>query len=156
MHPEKTKIIYCSSKGKVNKQYEYRSFDFLGYTFRRRSAVDPKGVHFCSYLPAISDKSKKAIKEEIRGIKILQKVQENLGDIAKQLNPKIRGWFNYYGKFTKSEMSCIEYYIDCHLRKWLQKKFKKLRKNPGKAQSFLNNLRKNSPKLFAHWNASTR
>ena len=35
LHPVKTKIVYCKD-GKRKGQYENTSFDFLGYTFRRR------------------------------------------------------------------------------------------------------------------------
>lgn len=151
LHPDKTKIIYCSSKGKVNKRYEHNSFDFLGYTFRRRTAVDPRGRKFCSFLPAISNKAKKRIKTELRAINVQALVYKDLRDIANLLNPKIRGWFYYYGRFTKSEMREIEYYLDGLIRRWLQKKFKKLLRRPRKSQRLLNKLRKSAPKLFAHW-----
>ena len=151
MHPDKTKIIYCSRQGKVNIAYSNRSFDFLGFTFRRRTAVDPQGVFFCSFLPGISNKSKSSIIKKFKDLKILSATHVSLKDLAEYINPKVRGWFNYYGKFTKSAMSSIEYYIDSRIIKWLQKKFKKLKQYPGKARSLMNRLRKDCPKLFAHW-----
>ena len=155
LHPNKTKIIYCSSKGKDDLSHTNRSFDFLGFTFRRRTAVDPKGVFFCSFLPGISNSSKTAITTKFKAMKILSYTHVDLKNLADYINPRIRGWFNYYGKFTKSAMSGIEYYIDSSIRKWLQKKFKKLKNCPAKASSLLNKLRKECPKLFAHWNWSS-
>ncbi len=35
IHPDKTRIVYCRSD-KFNGRYEHGSFDFLGYTFKRR------------------------------------------------------------------------------------------------------------------------
>jgi RNA-directed DNA polymerase len=35
IHPEKTRIVYCRSD-RYPERYEHESFDFLGYTFRRR------------------------------------------------------------------------------------------------------------------------
>jgi RNA-directed DNA polymerase len=154
MHPDKTKIIYCSSKGKENKSFKNRSFDFLGFTFRRRTAVDPKGEFFCSFLPGISSSSRSAITKKFRALNILSFTHVSLKELAEFINPSIRGWFNYYGKFTKSAMSGIEFYIDSRIAKWLQKKFKKLKQYPGKARSLLNRLRKDCPKMFAHWNWS--
>lgn len=153
MHPDKTNVIYCNSKGKVNESFGCRSFDFLGYTFRRRTAVDRKGSFFCSFLPGISNKSKSTIREKFRAMKILSCTHVSLKELGEYINPKIRGWFNYYGKFTKSAMSAIEFYIDSRIIKWLRKKFKKLKQFPGKARSLLNRLRGDSPGLFAHWNA---
>jgi RNA-directed DNA polymerase len=37
IHPDKTKIVYCKSD-RNNQNYENETFDFLGYTFRRRFA----------------------------------------------------------------------------------------------------------------------
>jgi RNA-directed DNA polymerase len=155
MHPDKTKIICCASKGKVNKSFVHRSFDFLGFTFRRRTAVDPKGAHFCSFMPGISNASKSAVTKKFRAMNILSFTHVSLRDLAKYINPRIRGWFYYYGKFTKSAMSYIEFYIDSKIIKWLQKKFKKLRRYPGKARSLLTRLRVDCPRLFAHWKWST-
>lgn len=155
MHPTKTKIIYCNSRGKENKSLGSRSFDFLGFTFRRRTAVDPKGKFFCSFLPGISNSSKSSITRKFKEMKIMSSTHVALKDLAKFINPRIRGWFNYYGKFTKSAMSSIEFYIDCRIIKWLQKKFKNLKQYPSKARSLLNKLRRDCPRLFAHWNWKT-
>jgi Reverse transcriptase (RNA-dependent DNA polymerase) len=38
LHPEKTKIVYCKDANRLG-EYPERSFDFLGYTFRSRSAI---------------------------------------------------------------------------------------------------------------------
>jgi RNA-directed DNA polymerase len=56
LHPEKTKIVYCKD---VNRKESHpnEKFDFLGYTFRPRTAVNRKGKLFCSFSPAISKKA---------------------------------------------------------------------------------------------------
>jgi len=38
LHPQKTKIVYCKDANRPG-EYPERSFDFLGYTFRSRSAT---------------------------------------------------------------------------------------------------------------------
>lgn len=65
---------------------------FLGYTFRTRSAIDRYGEGFSSFLPSMSDKAQKAIREEIRSWRIQLRVNKSLKDIANMLNSKIQGW----------------------------------------------------------------
>src|SRR6266513_5549777 len=65
LHPEKSKIVYCQDSDRRG-QHEHIKFDFLGYTFRPRRAKNRWGKFFVSFLPAISDKAAKAIRETIR------------------------------------------------------------------------------------------
>jgi len=49
LHPDKTKIVYYRSD--VNPEhYEHESFDFLGYTFRRRIVKSKHGNFFNALL----------------------------------------------------------------------------------------------------------
>src|SRR5260363_365991 len=41
-------------------------FDFLGYTFRPRRVTDRMGKRFVGFVPAISDKAAKAMRQEMR------------------------------------------------------------------------------------------
>ena len=58
LHPEKTKIVYCKAANRPG-EYPERSFDFLGYTFRSRSAIGQGQKRFVSFIPAVSDKAAK-------------------------------------------------------------------------------------------------
>lgn len=60
LHPEKTRIVnyHPLTRRKNNGHY---SFDFLGFTFRRRAARKITGGLFTRFLPAISNKAQKAI-----------------------------------------------------------------------------------------------
>ena len=61
LHPLKTKLVYCKD-GIRKGQYENTSFDFLGYTFRRRVCKDRKRNRvFVSFNPAVSMVSLKAM-----------------------------------------------------------------------------------------------
>ena len=128
MHPEKTKIVYCKDKNRQGN-YPEMQFEFLGYCFRRRQAKNRKtGQKFDSFLPAISPKALKAIKKSIREEwKLESKVQISLEEVAKGINPQIRGWINYYGKFYGSKLRVLKSYIDNYLVRWARKKHKKLR-----------------------------
>ena len=78
LHETKTRIVYCKDADRVEEHADI-SFDFLGYTFRPRLAKNKYGKIFLNYLPAMSDKAIKALKEEVRS----WKVSKSLTDFCK-------------------------------------------------------------------------
>lgn len=58
LHPDKTKIIYCKDNKRTGNHQEI-TFDFLGYSFRPRSAQTREGERFLNFLPAVSRKQAK-------------------------------------------------------------------------------------------------
>lgn len=79
IHSDKSGIIYCKDKNRPG-DYERISFDFLGFTFRPRRCVNGKGIIHPNFLPAISQTSRKAINQEIRGWHIQLKNDKSLDD----------------------------------------------------------------------------
>ena len=152
MHAEKTKIIYCKDSRR-RENYQETQFEFLGYCFRRRSAKNKKtGEIFDSFQPAVSTKALKSIKRTIRKEwKLKAKVQLSLEVIAKEINPQIRGWINYYGKFYGSKLSALKSYIDSCLVRWARRKHKKLRDHIWRSFGWLKTVKSKVPRLFVHW-----
>ena len=151
LHPLKTKIIYCKNPNRSGK-YKEISFDFLGYTFRPRSAKTKiTGKMFTGFLPAISKTSMKNIKEEIRRWKLWRKTSTSIEDLAHRYNPIIRGWNEYYGKFYPSALNELHLYLNTSLRRWVNRKYKKLHGSRTKCCEWLSRVAKQKPKLFAHW-----
>jgi hypothetical protein len=148
LHPEKTKIVYCGMDKDIRKQ-ENISFDFLGYTFKPRSAIG-RGRRFTNMLPAIADKAKKRLRQEITGWKLQRQTKLEIEDIAKLYNPKIRGWINYYGKYYRSELNAVLAHINRCLMKWVRRKYKNCN-SFRKARRWLRRISDKKPKLFAHW-----
>ena len=146
---DKTRIVYCKDDDRKGS-YENISFDFLGYTFKPRGAKNKFGKYFTSFLPAIADKAKKAIRKEVRRWRVQLKVDKDLWDISNMFNRKIQGWINYYTHFYKSEMYVGLRYINNALVKWVRRKYKK-RKHRRKAEYWLGNIAKRDRNLFAHW-----
>jgi len=69
LHPEKSKVVCC--KGNVPwVDYPVNKFEFLGYEFRLRTAVNRQGRKFVRFLPAISPMAAKSIRKEIRSWKL--------------------------------------------------------------------------------------
>jgi RNA-directed DNA polymerase len=154
LHPDKTKVVYCKD-GHRRGSFEHTSFDFLGYTFRARRATGRRGL-FVSFSPAMSQKAKKAKGRQIRAWHLNRRSGTALSDLARGINPQVRGWINYYGAFYRSELYSLAMRINEHLVRWAMQKFKRLRGNPAKAWAWLDAVRQHQPRLFAHWHMLPR
>lgn len=150
IHPEKTKIVYCKDNNRT-KLYKCTEFDFLGYTFKSRYTKTRKGNFFMNFTPAISNNAEKRIKDEIRKWRVHSRSDLDIFFIAKKLNPKLRGWYNYYGRFRPSEMARIYKMFQRTLVKWAKRKYKRLKKYWYLAVQFMLNIKGNCPNLFIHW-----
>lgn len=150
LNPEKTRIVYCKDDDR-RKENPIESFDFLGYTFRPRRAKNKHGKFFVSFLPAISNKAKNRIRETIRGLRIHLITWTSLEKIADKVNPLVRGWYQYYGRFYKSEMYPVLRNVERYLVLWARRKYKKLARHEHNARRYLGGVCKREPGLFAHW-----
>jgi RNA-directed DNA polymerase len=148
LHPEKTKIVYCKD-AKRPGNYEHESFDFLGYSFRPRSC---KGrSYFVGFTPAVSKSAIKAMSATIRGWKLQLWSSSSLEDIARQINPVIRGWLNYYGRYYRTAMYPILRQLQYALVRWAMRKYKRLRGHWLKATHWLGRIARREPRLIAAW-----
>jgi RNA-directed DNA polymerase len=150
LHPEKTKVVYCKDSNR-NGSHRNEKFDFLGYTFRPRKADGRKGKIFCSFSPAISRDAAQKIRDEIRSWKLHRRTAESIQDLARLINPKLRGWFNYYGRFMPSALRPIERYVGQSLVRWATRKYKKLRGHRTQAWDWLRRVIHRQPTLLVLW-----
>lgn len=149
LNPDKTKVVYCKDANRRGNA-EHTSFDYLGYTFRGRPARGQHG-YFVSFSPAMSTKARKAKGLQIRAWHLSRRSGTDLSGLAEDINPQVRGWINYYGRFYRSELYFLERRIDEHLVRWAMQKFKRLRHKPWRAWEWLAQVRQQQPDLFAHW-----
>ncbi len=151
LHPDKTKLVYCRDF-KRKGAFKQVKFDFLGYSFQPRTAKSKKtGRLFLGYDCAISISSRKRIADKIEKLNIIDMSFKSLVGIAQKLNPYIRGWINYFGKFRGSELSKVFYLLRCRLVRWIRKRYKRYRYSLNKAYACLDRIRKQFPYLFYHW-----
>ena len=151
MHPTKTKVVYCKD-GKRKAKYPNYKFDFLGYCFRPRLVRRFRDhVLFCGFNPAVSPSAMKAMRQAIRDLNIRRQTQLSLQDIAQQLNPFLRGWIEYYGRYAPSALYPLLRYVNLTLVAWAKRKFKRFKRHTILAGRFLERLAKACPDLFAHW-----
>ena len=151
MHPTKTKIVYCKDSNRKG-DYPNVSFDFLGYCFRPRRAENARTKQvFCNFLPAISQSALASMRATVRDLDIRRQTHVSMADIAQQLNPLLRGWIEYYGRYMPSALGPFLQYVNQTLQAWAMRKFRSLKGRKTKARLFLMRLARDCPGLFAHW-----
>jgi RNA-directed DNA polymerase len=149
LHPVKTKIVYCKDNNRRGS-HEHESFTFLGYTFRPRAARDKHGVIFTSFLPGVSRAALKAMGKRVRGWRIHLHVSSGLADLARWMNPIVRGWMQYYGRFYRSALYPLLKRINTYLVRWARKKYRRLH-GFKKAKAWWDALCARYPRGFAQW-----
>jgi RNA-directed DNA polymerase len=149
LHPDKTRIVYCQD-GTRRASYEHTEFNYLGFTFRQRSARSKDGRQFNSFLPAISKDALKRIGEVVQSWRLHNRTGQDLIDIARDINDVVRGWMNYYGRFYRSKMYPLLSRINAYLVRWIRKKYERLRAKR-KAFRCLRGITQRFPRMFAHW-----
>ena len=151
LHPEKTKIVYCKDERRTG-DYHNTAFDFLGYTFRRRSCKDGRANQmFLGFSPAVSQSAMKEMRRKIRKTRIRSRTDLSLSEIAEWINPVLRGWLSYYGAFYRSEMYRLIRHFNKTLVRWAMRKYKSLRFSKHRAVALLERVAQQRPGLFVHW-----
>jgi len=148
LHPDKTRIVYCKDANRTGV-HEHTSFTFLGFTFRPRGARIKDGA-FTSFQPAVSSDALKKLSLQVRRWAIHRFTERSIADLAKMINPIVRGWMQYYGAFYRSAMYHLLARINTYLMRWLQKKYRRLR-SFGKAKAAWQRVTSQYPRYFAHW-----
>ena len=105
LHPDKTHIGDCREKG--------QGFEFLGYRFEA-------GIR------SVRKKSLMALRDKIRQ-KTKRTCGKSLGSVIKDLNPTLRGWFEYFKHARRTTFRDIDGFVRRRLRAILRK----YRKKPG-------------------------
>jgi RNA-directed DNA polymerase len=115
LNAEKTHVGDCRQEG--------QGFEFLGYRFEA-------GRHW------VRPKSLKALRERIR-VKTKRTRGDSLAKIIEDLNPMVRGWFNYF----KHAHSVAQLGIDGFVRRRLRAILRKQDKRPGMGRCLDDHLR---------------
>jgi hypothetical protein len=149
LHPEKTRIVYCQDDNRRGR-HEHVGFDFLGFGFRKRSARTKDGKLFVSFLPAISKPALNKISAEVRSWRLHHRTHLTEKDLARKINPIVRGWMQYYGAFHRSAMYPLLSRINAYLVRWIRNKYKRLR-SVKKAITCWQGITERYPRMLAHW-----
>ena len=151
LHPDKTKIVYCKDSRR-RQEYEQVTFTFCGYAFRPRQAFDRKRKEvYTGFMPAVdpgklTDVSRKAVSWRLQ-----RRTTLTLDDLAKEVNPVLRGWLTYFTAFYSTAVIPLCKRMDRHLMRWARRKYKRLERSEKRTRAWLRGVRQRSPDLFAHW-----
>ncbi len=149
LHPDKTKIVYCKDDNRRGS-FEHTSFVFLGFKFCRRTVRTRHGVLFTGFAPGISPDALKAISLEVRRWRLHTRTRLDLNDLADRINPIVRGWINYYGRFYRSLLHPLLKRINAYLVRWARKKYRRLGSFK-RVKRWWFGLVDRQPELFVHW-----
>lgn len=151
LHPTKTQIVYCKDDQRQGT-YENTRFEYLGFEFRGRMAAGCNGVRFIGFSPAISPVKAKRIRDRLRQMVGPRQYGWSLRGLAQYLNSYLCGWWNYYGRFFRSELvRRVGRFPDARLMHWARRKYKGLRDSCRQGWSWLHRVKRSQPSLFAHW-----
>ena len=103
-----------------------------------------------SFLPAVSKDALKRMSEEVRSWRIHLRTATELKDLASWINPVVRGWMTYYGRFYRTMLYTLLKRINTYLVRWARRKFKRLRSFK-KAKRWWHELLQRQPGMFTHW-----
>lgn len=150
LHPDKTKLVYCKNYLR-KEQHEHNSFTFLSYSFQPRSKPNTFGRpdKFMVFNAAICQNAKTFIRERIRAVFNPRNTQVSLEEIAMKLNPKIRGWLNYYSRFNPRVAGNVFLYLNGLIRRWIEEKYR-LRSKKAIVNKYESTMQLNTL-LFVHW-----
>ena len=145
LHPTKTRIVYCKVTGRRGV-YPNVKFDFLGYCFRPRRVLCPSDQKVVGgFTPAVSPTALKAMRAAIRDLNIRRTTQVSSADIARKLNPLLRGWIAYYGRYTPSALPTLFRYVNLTLLAWVRRKFKRYKGTKFAPPALLKTWREHAP-----------
>jgi group II intron reverse transcriptase/maturase len=150
MHPEKTRIAYCKDKDRLGN-YPITEFDFLGYTFKAMRIKCRDGKIRNNFICYVSKKSAKSFRDKIKMLEIHKRTGSTIQMISEMLNPMIRGWMNYFGKYNPSATRYTIQVIERRIVKWAMCKYKHFRGHRQRAEKWLSLVKEREPQLFAHW-----
>lgn len=151
LHATKTRIVYCKDDDRPG-EHEHIAFDFLGYTFQPRRAKNRWGKFFVSFLPAMSAKAAKRVRTTIREWRMAStRNNQRLEDLARVVNPVVRGWMNYYGRFYRSKCVQVLRHLNEALAAWARRKYRRFHRRERASMHWLGGIARRDPRLFVLW-----
>ena len=148
VNPDKTRIVYCKDDQRKGN-HEQESFTFLGYSFQPRSFEWKGKVRFTTFFPGIACAAKTYIRKRMHEHFNPRWTQLDLNTIAKIMNPRIRGWINYYKLYCKAEILNLFRFFNALLVKWLKLKHRIWSKH--KLYKAYDHLVESNKHIFIHW-----
>lgn len=147
---QKSKVVYCADANRRGS-YKTRQFDFLGFTFKPRTATSKRRGVFTNFAPAVADKAAVAMRQEMQSWRLPRHNRWSLEEVLARTRPVVTGWVRYYGLFYPSKLYRALQTLDQQLVLWARRKYKGLAQHTERAWNWLAGVKSRLPRLFPHW-----
>ncbi len=105
----------------------------------------------------MSQKAANSIRATMRSCRLGgSRKNQSLEEIARFVNPSVRGWVNYYGRFYRSALTPVLRSLERSLVYWARRKYKRLSRHRRRAEQWLGRIARREPKLLVLWQSGIR
>src|SRR5674476_1404903 len=87
---------------------------------------------------------------QIRRWRLHLRTGHSIGELAREINPIVRGWMQYYGAFYRTALHPLLERVNDYLMRWLRRKYRRLRALL-KAKACWRRITRQYPRLFTQW-----
>lgn len=150
IHPDKSHIVYCKHARRQLK-FGKTFFTFLGFDFCPRQSKNSKGEAYLNFSAGASKVAIKDMKAQIRWWNLPLRNEWSISEIARYINPVLRGWYQYYGAFYKTALKWVWRNLNHYLCRWVMRKYKRYKRHKIKASGYLAKIATANRDLFVHW-----
>ena len=119
-----------------------------------RRGILPSEWHLGADGTPVQSQAQRALKamwETIHGWRLHLRVTWTLDDLAKFVNPTVRGWFRYYGRFYRAALYRVVSHLQRVLVRWAKRKYKSLAHHTHRTEQWLAGIARRDPMRFIHW-----
>ena len=96
--------------------------------------------------------SRKRIREKLDAFKVIKLTFKSIVGVSQYLDPMIRGWVRYYGKFKMYELIKVFRLLSKPFIWRTRKSYQRYKTSIKKGCQWFAEVRKQYPTLFNHWN----
>ncbi len=93
------------------------------------------------------------MREKLHEMHFVRRTDLSLEQIARRINPIVRGWIQYYGHYHPWVLHKVLEHLNWLLAQWARRKYKPLKQHQRQAGHWLGRIARRQPGLFAHWQA---
>ncbi|WP_367280704.1 group II intron maturase-specific domain-containing protein [Ferrimicrobium sp.] len=124
--------------------------DNLGPTSTHKDATLHEGASTQLQLANFKVFRIKEIRHKIKRWRLHLRSDMELEELVTFVNPIVRGWINYYGRFYPSRLVRSLRQVDEYLIRWARQKYKRPRTSLRRTLRWLRGVKRHSPILFAY------
>jgi RNA-directed DNA polymerase len=84
-------------------------------------------------------------------VRLVEIEKDNGGTLAQFVNPVVRGWVNYYGRFYRSKCVHVLRHLNGALAAWVRRKYKRCRRRERASVHWLGRIARRDARLFVLW-----